>query len=81
MSGMPIGMAAAQESINSIAGHGGQHDTLNEQTRLFGSFHPGGCNFSLGDASVQFVTQTVDINVYRQLAIRNDGLPAGGYSQ
>ncbi len=79
--GMPLVCAAAKEQINSVATHGGKVDTLNIQSRLFGSFHPGGCNFALSDASVHFVPQTIDLNVYRQLAIRDDGLPSGGYSQ
>ncbi len=76
--GIPLVCAAAKEQINSIAGHGGKIDTLNIQSRLFGSFHPGGCNFAMGDGSVHFVPQTIDLNVYRQVAIRDDGLPAGG---
>ncbi len=79
--GMPITIAGAVLQINSFPRHGGEADTLNYMTRLFGSFHPGGCHFALCDASVRFVTDTIDINVYRQLAIRNDGLPSGGLPQ
>jgi prepilin-type processing-associated H-X9-DG protein len=46
--------------------------------RGFGSRHPGGCNFAMADGSIQFVSQSIDVNVYRQLATRADGLPAGG---
>ncbi len=49
--------------------------------RAFGSFHPGGCHFLLADASTQFVSETIDINVYMQLGIRNDRLPVGGFNQ
>jgi len=37
----------------------------------FGSDHPGGAQFGLGDASVRFVTQSIDLNVYKGLASRN----------
>jgi len=76
--GSPLTCAAAKEQINSIAGGGADQDTLNIMTRLFGSWHPGGCQFVYGDASVHFVPETIDLNIYRQRAIRDDGLPVGG---
>jgi len=36
----------------------------------FRSFHPGGANFLLGDASVRFVSDTIDGVIYRGLASR-----------
>jgi prepilin-type N-terminal cleavage/methylation domain-containing protein/prepilin-type processing-associated H-X9-DG protein len=36
----------------------------------FRSFHPGGCNFLLGDGSVRFVRDTVDGATYRAFASR-----------
>jgi len=50
-----------------------------EQQRTFGSYHPGGCNIGFADGSVQFVSQTIDINLYRRLGSRADG-NAGGYN-
>jgi prepilin-type N-terminal cleavage/methylation domain-containing protein len=37
------------------------------------SFHPGGVNMARADASVKFVTQDVDLNVWRALATKNGG--------
>lgn len=37
----------------------------------FSSQHPGGCNFSKGDGSVSFISQTIDMPTYRALASRN----------
>ena len=34
----------------------------------FGSNHPGGCNFILGDASGRFISETIDLNLYKCLA-------------
>jgi prepilin-type processing-associated H-X9-DG protein len=48
-------------------------------TGFFGSYHPGGCNIAFADGSVQFVSQMIDINLYRRLGSRADGTP-GGYS-
>ena len=39
----------------------------------FGSKHPGGCHFSLGDGSVRFVTDDTSIHVLRAYASRNVG--------
>jgi prepilin-type N-terminal cleavage/methylation domain-containing protein/prepilin-type processing-associated H-X9-DG protein len=79
--GMPLVLAAAMLPINSYPYHGGNADTLNYQTRIFGSFHPGGCQFALCDGSVRFVSDSLDINVYQRVAVRDDGLPEGGLPQ
>ena len=71
-------LAAARDQINADPRHGGNTDTLNIMTKLFGSFHPGGCLFLMGDGSVHFVSENIDLDLYQQTAIRNDGLPAGG---
>lgn len=39
----------------------------------FGSLHPGGANFSLVDASVRFVSDTIDTAAYRALSTRAGG--------
>ncbi len=38
-----------------------------------GSMHPGGASFAMGDASVRFVSESIDMNVYRAIASRNGG--------
>lgn len=68
-------LAGAQDAINLHKGQG-VHDT-----RGFSSFHPGGCGFAMLDGSVHFVNQNIDLNMYRQLAQREDALPAGGFQQ
>jgi prepilin-type N-terminal cleavage/methylation domain-containing protein len=42
----------------------------------FGSYHPGGAQFTLGDASVRFISDTVNANVYMAMGGRNEGVPA-----
>jgi prepilin-type N-terminal cleavage/methylation domain-containing protein len=39
----------------------------------FGSEHPGGCHFTLGDASVQFISENVDLVILFALASRQAG--------
>tara|TARA_R110002095_G_scaffold9822_3_gene15048 strand:+ start:2065 stop:3015 length:951 start_codon:yes stop_codon:yes gene_type:complete len=78
-SGAPNVLAAAQLPINSVSGHGGDHDTINQQSRLFGSFHVGGYHFTLGDGSVRFISENVDLNTYFDLAQRADGRVIGEF--
>jgi prepilin-type N-terminal cleavage/methylation domain-containing protein/prepilin-type processing-associated H-X9-DG protein len=40
----------------------------------FGSQHTGGANFLLTDGSVRFFSETIDVNTYKAMGGRNDGL-------
>lgn len=51
------------------ANHGGQQ-------RVYGSWHPGGANFLMADGSVHFLSENMDLNVYRSLGKRADGAPS-----
>jgi len=46
-----------------------------ESDLCFGSYHPGGAQFAMGDGSVRFIPQTVNYTVYSAMGGRNDGLP------
>ena len=39
----------------------------------FGSHHPGGANFGFGDAHVEFISETIDHEVYRAMSTRDRG--------
>jgi prepilin-type N-terminal cleavage/methylation domain-containing protein len=39
----------------------------------FGSNHPGGCQFALGDGSVRFIAETIDLGLYKCLASMRHG--------
>lgn len=78
-SGNTYTLVAAQLQINSVAGHAGDHDTINQFSRLFGSFHVGGCHVTLGDGSVRFISENLDLNTYHLLAQRADGQVVGEF--
>ena len=40
------------------------------------SLHPGGVNILMADGSVHFLSETVDLLVFKRLATRDDGKPA-----
>ncbi|MEX1039747.1 MAG: DUF1559 domain-containing protein [Pirellulaceae bacterium] len=80
--GMPSQAASAVLPINSQEPPSAVNGiTWDISSRTFGSFHPGGCLFAMGDASVHFIPETIDLITYRTLAKRADGLPVGGFSQ
>jgi prepilin-type N-terminal cleavage/methylation domain-containing protein len=46
-----------------------------EGLRCARSKHPGGVNVAMGDASVHFVSETIDLATWQNLGARNDGHP------
>lgn len=75
-------IGAAVEGINNPVGGDITGANTNEQHpgRVFGSRHTGGCHMLLGDGSVQFMSQNMDLTLHRTLGTRSDGLPAGGWN-
>lgn len=67
-------LAGAQDPINLYPNQG-VHDT-----RGFSSYHHNGAMFSMTDGSVHFISDDMDLAIYRQLGHRDDGFPAGGFS-
>jgi prepilin-type N-terminal cleavage/methylation domain-containing protein len=45
----------------------------------FGSHHPGGAQFVLGDGSVRFISENIALPVYQSLATRASGEPVGSF--
>ncbi len=50
---------------------GGPCNTLGQWA--FRSFHPGGGNFAMGDGSVKFIKNSINLVTYRGLGTRNLG--------
>lgn len=40
---------------------------------FFGSYHPGGAQFTFADGSVHFLEESIDMTIYKALATRNGG--------
>lgn len=72
-----VTLAGTMEPINSYVADPVIDWTLEHQSRVFGSRHPGGCHFLLGDGGVRFISQLVDVEVYRSLGTRDDEAPVG----
>ncbi|HWL10123.1 MAG TPA: DUF1559 domain-containing protein [Planctomicrobium sp.] len=75
----PGACAAAVLSINSHPSFGAGVETLNVYTRLFGSYHTGGCHFSLADGGVRFVSENINLQTLRFLAQRSSGEVIGEF--
>lgn len=54
-----------------------QHGTLMEMA--FGSWHIGGAHFGMADGSVRFVSENIDLNLYRGLGSRGQGEIVGEF--
>ena len=78
--------APSQNTVNELAPPNWQYPGVNFKPGCSGftigsnlspprSRHPGGVNIAMGDASVRFVTQTVDAVTWANMGARNDGNP------
>jgi len=59
---------AGPRPINSIA-----PNLTDMRGQCFGSLHGGGANFVLGDGSVRYINESINLAVYQGLCCRNDG--------
>ncbi len=76
---VPSTMTAARDQINSLDSSGGASATWSQQSGMFGSFHVGGCHFTLADGSVRFVSENVNLGTYQLLGQRADDNPIPEY--
>lgn len=70
-----VTIAAMMDRINSLQADPAADWTFDNQSRLFGSRHPLGCHFLMGDGSVRFVSENIDYVVYQALGACDDGQP------
>ena len=60
---------ASASTYGTVNGNNAQYCLMG---RTFGSMHEGGCHFLLADGSVHFASENIDMDIYQNLAIRND---------
>jgi prepilin-type N-terminal cleavage/methylation domain-containing protein/prepilin-type processing-associated H-X9-DG protein len=70
-------VAGARAAINTLNPAGWFAVTMGQG---FSSRHPGGCGVAMADGSVHFLSDNIDIHTYRELAVRNDRAPSGGFT-
>lgn len=61
--------------VKSVANAINAYSNVRFNEMPFGSSHSGGTNFALGDASVRFLADKININTYRAAASYNGGEP------
>ena len=49
------------------------NDAYDLRICAFGSMHPGGANFALGDGSVTFISDKIDLTTFQRLCMHQDG--------
>ncbi|MEQ1825947.1 MAG: DUF1559 domain-containing protein, partial [Pirellula sp.] len=64
---------------NTVANPSDQNVHNHLMNSAFGSLHTGGAQFTYGDGSVRFLSENVNLDIYRTLGAINDGLPLGGF--
>ena len=77
-SGFLVNAAATKNVINSMSQQAaaGSHAYVIMHT-TFSSSHPGGAQFLTADGGVSFVSEDVNLSIYQQMGVVNDGSPVG----
>jgi prepilin-type N-terminal cleavage/methylation domain-containing protein len=78
--GMPIGLCATNNGINTERGDPQALWYGNHILGTFGSRHPGGAAFTMADGSTHFLSESIDLDLYRRLGQRNSKTPKGGFN-
>ncbi len=65
--------AAAANAPNSNTCRPATTGCWDSSNLSFGGYHTGGVNFAMGDGSVRFIQNTIDLTAFRQLGAINDG--------
>jgi prepilin-type processing-associated H-X9-DG protein len=64
---------STEDGINGIDTIPGGAASFGWTTTGFSSYHPGGCHFTMGDGSVQYISQNIDALTLAQLTTRAGG--------
>ncbi len=69
------GTTCVRFGINAHIYQTGANDGMYRNNTLITSQHPGGANLLMGDGSVHFATETMELDNLKRMACRYDGLP------
>lgn len=83
LSGGPMysSSVAIQSPINAFTENPSSASIHHIMNRAMGSYHVGGAHHAMADGSVHFVSENIDMTLYRAVARRADALPTGGFAQ
>ena len=59
--------------MHSVGWDACQQDTTTCNDASFGSLHPGGANFLFGDGSVHFLSENIELKIFKALATKDSG--------
>jgi len=69
--------ARASSPINAFTSPSKMYQAIDDDCAF--SFHPSGAQFTFGDGSVRFITESISMETYAALAGMNDGIPTGDF--
>jgi prepilin-type N-terminal cleavage/methylation domain-containing protein len=72
------GLTSVQYRINSPTLAAGSDDPWDPNT-IINSFHVGGIHGLMGDGSVRFISENIDMTLLRNICSREDGVPVGEF--
>jgi prepilin-type N-terminal cleavage/methylation domain-containing protein len=73
------GLTVVRYAINTQTTVSSSSSATYETNTILNSFHPGGIQTLLGDGSVQFLAETIDMETLRRLSTADDGQTVGEY--
>lgn len=73
-------LASCVNQINSSTADPSKTVTHEIHPNTLGSRHVGGAHHTMADGSTHFISENIDITVYRSLGRKADGLPTGGFA-
>jgi hypothetical protein len=79
--GMPLGLCATNAGINSSSHDSTKTWPAHVALTTFGSQHPGGAGFAMADGSTCFLSESIDLALYRTLGQRASRMPKSSFFQ
>jgi prepilin-type N-terminal cleavage/methylation domain-containing protein len=78
--GMALGLCATNTGINSEPADAATLWYGGHMVGTFGSNHPGGASFTMADGSTHFLSESIDLDLYRRLGQRDSKTVKSGFN-